>query len=118
MPSPVIVDTNVALTANGDATHASIQCQQACVDILERITQEGKILLDEQGFIITEYLDQHPYGFPQGVGDMFFVWANDNQWSPEYCRRVSITPLSEFEFEEFPTDPALDGFDKIGRAHV
>ena len=40
------------------------------------------------------------------------------------CALVSITPIdgSENEFEEFPDDPALDGFDpadrSLSRLHV
>ncbi len=61
MKPELLVDTTVALTANGDATHASLRCQMACIDALERVMGENILLLDIVNAIINEYLLQNPY---------------------------------------------------------
>ena len=40
--------------------------------------------------------------------------------NPERCDLIHITPVngSESEFEEFPNDPALDGFDPDDRKFI
>lgn len=43
-----------------------------------------------------------------------------NWKNPERCDLIHITPVndSENEFEEFPNDPALDGFDPDDRKFI
>ena len=43
-----------------------------------------------------------------------------NWTNPEQCDLVSITPIDDSEdaFEEFPDDPALDGFDPADRKFI
>jgi len=53
----VVVDTNVAIVANGRDTHASLACQYACTEFLEGLVSPRKrnhIVLDEQGLIFTD----------------------------------------------------------------
>lgn len=42
---PVIIDTNVPLTANGRATHADLDCQMACLERLVEIQHQGRVLV-------------------------------------------------------------------------
>jgi hypothetical protein len=116
----VIVDTNVAKVANGDS-HASAKCVLACLDRLDAIKQGERVVLDDSGEILGEYLAQRPHNqFPPGAGLAFLVWVNDNQANPERCRIVHITPLDDDLrwYEEFPDDPALSGFDLADRKFV
>ena len=117
----VIVDTNVPLVANGTADQASEDCVETCIDRLMQITQGNlKLVLDDQRRIIEEYRNKlDPGGFP-GVGDAFLKWVEINWANPQRCDLVSITSIngSENDFREFPTDPALDGFDPDDRKFI
>ncbi|MBI4084241.1 MAG: hypothetical protein HY423_16670 [Candidatus Lambdaproteobacteria bacterium] len=116
----VVVDTNVALAANGDAKQANPECVLRCVQELIETRNSRLLLLDEAGLILQEYLKQKPHGFPQGPGDAFLVWAHDNQANPACIRTVPITPLdgNARAFAEFPDDPELSAFDHNDRKFV
>lgn len=117
----VIVDTNVALVANGKSEQASEDCEEICINWLVEITNgEIKLALDDERRIIEEYRRKlNPYGQP-GVGDAFLKWVETNWTNPKWCELVSITPVDglENEFEEFPTNPALVGFDPDDRKFI
>jgi len=124
----VIVDTNVGLVANSQS-NADPKCQRKCIERLLQITTEGTLLLDSLGLILHEYLKQKPHGFPQGPGDLFFVWANDNQANPSLCRIIDVTATDESivdwqvhshdpDLEEFPLNEDLEGFDRQDRKFV
>jgi len=117
----VVVDTNVAVTANGDAAQAGPQCVLRCVQELKKIRNSRQVLLDDAGLILQEYLRQRPRsGFPQGPGDAFLVWIHDNQANPAHIQIVPVTPLSDDPrgFAEFPADAALVSFDRNDRKFV
>lgn len=115
----VVVDTNVALTANGDAKHADLQCVSRCLQELTATRNERELLLDDAGLILDEYLQQKPHGFPQGPGDAFLVWVYDNQANPMHVRVVPVTPLGDPRgFAEFPSDVELTSFDEDDRKFV
>ena len=117
----VIVDTNVAVVANGGFEDASHDCKQLCIDSLEEITTgKVKLALDDQRRIIEEY---HKYLNPDGqpgVGDAFLKWVEINWSNPARCNLVPITPVNglDNEFEEFPDDPALKDFDPDDRKFI
>ena len=48
MIEEVVVDTNVPRTANGDAPQANRACVLRCVDELERIQRECRLVLDNR----------------------------------------------------------------------
>ena len=106
----VIVDTNVAVVANGGFEDASQDCKQLCIDSLEEITTgKVKLALDDQRRIIEEYhKNLNPDGQP-GVGNAFLKWVEMNWTNCEHCDRVTITPIEDSakEFKEFPDDPDL-----------
>lgn len=115
----VVVDTNVALTANGDTEQADLQCVSRCLQELTATRNERELLLDDAGLILQEYLKQKPHGFPQGPSDVFLVWVYDNQANPMHIRAVPVTPLREPRgFAEFPADAELTSFDKDDRKFV
>jgi hypothetical protein len=124
----VIVDTNVGLVANS-RSNADLSCQRKCIERLLQITTVGTLLLDSLGLILHEYLKQKPYGFPQEFGDLFFIWANDNQANPAQCRMIEITIVGgatvdwhvhshDPDLEEFPLDDGLERFDRQDRKFV
>lgn len=116
----VVVDTNVAVTANGEAEHAGPQCELNCLRELKKTRDGRQVLLDDAGLILEEYLKQKPHGFPQGPGDAFLVWVHDNQANPQHSRTVSVTPLDDCArgFAEFPDDAELAAFDQDDRKFV
>ena len=117
----VIVDTNVAVVANGGSGQASEECEETCINRLQEITTgEIKLALDDHRRIIEEYRGNlSPHGQP-GVGDAFLKWVETNWTNPERCDLVPITPVNglENEFEEFPIDPALVDFDPDDRKFI
>ena len=53
----VIVDTNVAVVANGQSPQASSNCVDTCINRLEDIVRgEEKLILDNGWIILSEYL--------------------------------------------------------------
>ena len=117
----VIVDTNVALVASGRSEQASEDCVAICANRLGQINSgEVKLALDNQRRIIEEYRGKlNPEGQP-GIGDVFLKWVETNWANPQRCDLVPITPVngSENEFQEFPTDPALNDFDPDDRKFI
>ena len=117
----VIIDTNVAIVANGRTEQASEDCENMCIDRLAEITTgKVKLALDDQRRIIEEYhKNLSPDGQP-GVGDAFLKWVEINWSNPARCDLVPITPVNglENEFEEFPDVPALVDFDPDDRKFV
>lgn len=111
----VIVDTNVPITANGDAPQASTECKTKCIDWIEKIIQSHYILrLDDGWHILDEYERRLRSEGQPGVGDRLLRWVLINRPNPARCRLVPITPLDgngPSPFAEFPSDPALAGFD-------
>ena len=115
-----MVDTNVAVVANGRTPQAGIQCVETCVTTLIEIRDHHRLLVDEQGLILDEYRRHlSPSGQP-GPGDAFFKWLWDNQGHLDHCRQVSITPMraGSRSFNEFPDDPDLARFDREDRKFV
>lgn len=103
----VVVDTNVAIAANGRDTHASLTCQYACTVFLEGLISPGKrthIVLDEEGLIFTEYSGYLYYKGQPGVGDAFFKYLHDHMYLSKKIRLVPITPIADEArgFNELP----------------
>ncbi|MBD2075497.1 hypothetical protein H6F86_16660 [Phormidium sp. FACHB-592] len=114
----VIVDTNVLIVANREASQATFQCVINCVQKLQQI-QRGQILvIDDNWQILNEYKNKvSPSGQP-GVGDAFLRWVLTNLRNPDRCEQVTITQLFKSEFAEFPADPSLEKFDLSDRKFV
>ena len=115
----VIVDTNVAVVANGQSPQASSSCVDTCINRLEGIVRgEEKLVLDNGWIILGEYLRNLRSTGEPGAGDSFLRWILMNK--DDRCDLVPIKPLdgSENEFEEFPNDPALEGFDPDDRKFI
>ncbi len=114
----VVMDTNVAVVANGKTEQAGPRCIRACIANLRHIRDECRLLLDDKNRIIDEYRNNlNPSGQP-GPGDAFFLWLWQNQANQEYCRNIAVTPHEDRGFEEFPDDPDLSAFDQDDRKFV
>lgn len=118
MRTPVAIDTNVPIVANGKADHAGADCEEACIVALLRSRDENTLLLDASGEILDEYRrNLRPSGQP-GLGDAFFKWIWDRQGRDEICRFVAISPHRARKYAEFPADPDLAAFDPSDRKFV
>ena len=67
-----MVDTNVAVVANGRQTHADLQCQVICVEKLRSVVADEVVTIDDEGAILQEYKSRLNFSGMPGVGDMFF----------------------------------------------
>jgi hypothetical protein len=118
----VVVDTNVAVVANGyRSEQASADCVLTCTERLDRIMSgEVKLVLDNRWKIIDEYSRNLRSSGQPGVGDAFLRWVLTNWRKPQQCELVPITPIDDLEndFQEFPTDPALNDFDPDDRKFI
>ena len=113
-----MVDTNVPVVANGRSSQASADCTLACIEALERIRGEFRLLLDDRRLILEEYRrNLSPSGQP-GPGDAFFKWLWDHQAYGSHCRQVAVTPDAARGFAEFPRDAELKDFDRDDRIFV
>ena len=65
-----VIDTNVAVAANGRDTHANKACQLACMDALVLVATQ-KVAIDDRGLILKEYGNRLNYAGRPGVGDFF-----------------------------------------------
>jgi len=118
--SAVVVDTNVAVVANGNAEHINDEaCIDACIEALAEIFDGTRVVIDNGYRIISEYIrNLHLSGQP-GIGDKFLQWVHERQACTEYVERVHITRRNrEDDFEEFPDDSDLQGFDYNDRKFV
>ena len=116
----VVADTNVAVVANALSEQASEDCVETCAERLEEIMRgEVKLVLDDDWQILGEYA-QNLHFTGTDVGDRFLQWVLRNWRNPERCDLIHITSVdgSENEFEEFPDDPTLEGFDPDDRKFI
>ena len=67
----IVVDTNVAVVANGGAPQASRECVLSCVRRLQAVTESGKLALDNKWRIISEYQQNLEVSGQPGVGWAF-----------------------------------------------
>ena len=114
----IVVDTNVAIVANGHTSQAGPACRRKCIAKLQHIINECLVLLDDYNLILNEYKNRLRLSGQPGPGDAFFKWLYDNQANPEHCRQVNVHLHPAREFEEFPKDPDLDSFDRSDRKFV
>ena len=101
--SPVVVDTNVGIAANGDAK-VDLACQLACVERLERAMTNGVVAVDDGGRIFDEYGAHFSFSGAPGIGHVFFKHVYDRQYHGAKVRRFAITPSKDDGrgFEELP----------------
>ena len=99
-----VVDTNVAISANGRETHADEQCQLECVQTLRAMVAGEMIAIDDGGSILDEYAKNLRWSGQPGTGDAFFKHVFNSQYDPTRIRRVPLTPSEDDRrsFEELP----------------
>jgi len=116
VPLRCVIDTNVALTANGANEEAPMDCVAACARALDAVTKHGHLFVDDPGEIVAEYMNKlSPSGQP-GPGDAFLKWVLTHQWGGQKVTRVSITKVDdERGYEELPLPPEGVTYDPSDR---
>ena len=85
--TPYVVDTNVAIAANGRGTHADRRCQLTCVEKLESVVAREIVAIDDGHAILNEYRRHlRPLGELPGVGDMFYKHILNHQYRDDRVR--------------------------------
>jgi len=111
-----VIDSNVLIAANGKSDQADDACIDKCIDILMGVSSSTSLALDDGNEILSEYSRYCDYSGKPGVGDLFFAWAVNNQYT--MCHRVSLTPDQDRGYAEFPESPDLAKFDPSDRKFV
>lgn len=115
-----VVDTNVAVVANGKHPAASPECVRQCIRLLEGIRRRERVAIDDDWRILGEYRKNLFESGQPGVGDRFFRWLLQNHANHRRCVKVILTPIDEAAqiYTEFPSSPELVGFDPSDRKFV
>ena len=112
--STYVIDTNVAVVANGRNTYADTRCQLNCVKRLRQVIGDGLVAIDDDGAILAEYARNLGWSGAPGVGDAFFKHVCDHQYRCDKVKRVHVTPARDVQgrgFEELPRN----SFDRADR---
>lgn len=108
-----VVDTNVAIVANGRNTTASLTCRRAAVEALASLLYAGRIVVDQAGDMLDEYRRYcSPKGEP-GIGDRFFREVLTNYAGR--VERLDLPKRTDGSYVDFPSDPDLCQFDHSDR---
>ncbi len=119
--SDVVVDTNVAVVANGRGpSGTSGACIRSCLDRLRRLRTGDRFVVDDGWRILREYRGRLSESGQPGPGDAFLKWALQNVRNPRRCVLVTIHPRAadDEDYEEFPDTPGLHTFDRSDRKFV
>lgn len=117
VPSRCVVDTNVAVTANGANEAVGRGCVAASARALQAVMSRGHLYIDDAGRIVTEYRhDLRARGEP-GAGDAFLRWVLTHEWGRARVTRVPITPKRGVpdDFHELPAPPPDVHYDPSDR---
>ena len=108
-----VVDTNVAIVANGHGTGIDARCQLTCVQRLRNLTARGIVAIDDKGLILDEYRGRLSLSRMPGLGDAFLKHLFYNQYHDDRVRRVTVTPSEDDRrgFVELPEN-AFDRSDR------
>lgn len=120
--SAIIVDTNVIITANDEAEHASPDCVERCQKRIKQILDQHETSLVDDGWrILNEYKRYVNLETRKGIGDIFVKTLLQNLMRrPAICTMVRINPSagSDTDFDEFPTTETLSDFDVADKKFI
>ncbi len=119
-PVRCVVDTNVAVTANGRDGALPPSCVAECARALDRVMRSGHLFIDDSSRIVAEYRTNLSAKGQPGPGDAFLKWLLTNEWSVERVTRVVLTPMDTDpnDFEESPRPPVGITYDPSDRKYL
>ena len=116
MTNKIVIDTNVAIVANGTGDgfeKISPACRLAAIELLRRVLKDGIIVVDLQGECQAEYHRHlNPRGQP-GVGDLFY--REIIQSHPGRIMRISLEKDGEGQYVNLPREVISSKFDQSDR---
>ncbi len=113
-----VVDTNVAVVANGKTEQASPDCVLACFGWLNDIMKgQHMLVIDDSWHILGEYGKNLRSEGQPGAGDAFLKWVLVNRDNPRHCEQVPIEPDPEDNNELIMTDRSDRKFVAVVLAH-
>ncbi len=118
MNEAMVIDTNVLAVANGTAEHASLTCVTRCANALQRVMENGQVVIDARWEILREYLNNVCTNGQPTTGQEFMRWLLTNRQNAEHCTQVRVTSHPSRGYIEFPDDRALEKFDRSDRKFV
>ena len=115
-----VIDTNVIVVTNGKSVQASNGCVMNCMEKLMAIKENGIVVIDDQWRIVKEYKNNMNESGQPGFGDAFLRWLLTNTANPSRCQQMRITSKNreDNDFQEFPNDSGLQGFDPGDRKFI
>lgn len=112
MMARYVIDTNVAIVANGKE-NVAVECRSAAVETLTKAVNRGVIVVDAAGEIRDEYRRHlNPQGQP-GVGDRFYFEVINCH--PDRTAQVDLPKREDGEFADLPQAIINAGFDPSDR---
>jgi hypothetical protein len=113
-----VVDTNVILVAGGKHSDVSPSCVAACARRLKSIVDSGRIALDAEYEVLSEYQNKTSPNHAKGPGDAFVKWALQNRTNRVRCDLIPLDHGFDGDYVAFPQHPGLVGFDPSDRKFV
>ncbi|TQE99084.1 MAG: hypothetical protein FKY71_10445 [Spiribacter salinus] len=117
----VVVDTNVAIVANG-RNGMSSDCVKRCAEHINLVSKTKTLAVDEAWEIVKEYMRHLKQEGQPGVGDAFLKWVLTNHANPKRCVKVVIRRCEArgdpVDYREFPDHEGLAGFDPSDKKFV
>lgn len=110
-----VVDTNIAVIANGRETTASDACQLKAIEFLEMLVAKDRTIIDSGNRVLTEYRKRLKAEGQPGVGDQFFRHLLDNQGNTKAVRVVEESDARADPLRHAFTHGNLSGFDPSDR---
>jgi len=115
--TPIVVDTNVLLVADGRSDY-SRQCASSCARRLQEIQSRHVVVLDSGREILREYGQKLPRTQQPGVGYNFWKWLINTKGGDGHCVWVELSKHATRGYVEFPDHPDLLDFDPSDRKFV
>jgi hypothetical protein len=112
-----VVDTNVAMVADGAHSDASAACVAASARALQGLMTAGHLFVDDGGLIVQEYRATLGSAGPPSPGRAFLRWVLTHEWAGARVTRVVITAKDEDpeDFHEVPPAPPGVQYDRSDR---
>lgn len=108
----LIIDTNVPIVAQGNSAF-SFDCENVCADFMEKIIAgKNTIVLDSDGYILSEYENNHNKKGPSTYLKVYLKWLYNNIGNPQKVKFVDIHSDGNKLFVEVPDSISIIGFDR------
>lgn len=98
-----IVDTNVALTADGANSLASKVCQRSCISVIRRVLSgEIAFVIDENNEVLREYRKNIYPDYKGSLAEQFMIHALTYQFFEGRVKRIKLEKNAADQFEDYP----------------